>query len=389
MKKNISILGSTGSIGLNSLKIIEKEKSFKIYLLAANKNIKLIINQIKKYRPSVFLINDNKILEKVKRKFKNFNIHLINDINKFNNLKKSDITIAAIPGIAGLKPTIALTKKSKKIIIANKESVICGWNLIKNSALRNKTKIVPVDSEHFSIMNLLKNEKIESVKKVYLTASGGPFLNYKISKLKKVQPKQATKHPKWKMGKKISIDSATLMNKMLELIEAQKLFSIHSKKIEIIIHPECLVHAIVEFNNGICKLIYHETTMIIPLANAILDKEFKIENYYNKKKQNKKSTIFKNFLFQKVDKNRFPIIRLKDRLNEHNSSPIIINAVNEILVDQYLKKKIAFTSFYDYFLKVLNDSNYKKYAIKEPKNITEIMKIDLWSRQKIKEKLKI
>ena len=123
--------------------------------------------------------------------------------------------------------------------------------------------------------------------------------------------------------------------------------------------------------------------------NAILDKEFKIENYYNKKKQNKKSAIFKNFLFQKVDKNRFPIIRLKDRLNEYNSSPIIINAVNEILVDQYLKKKIAFTSFYDYFLKVLNDSNYKKYAIKEPKNITEIMKIDLWSRQKIKEKLKI
>ena len=141
MKKNISILGSTGSIGLNSLKIIEKEKNFKIYLLAANKNIKLIMNQINKYRPSVFLINDNKILEKVKRKFKNNNIHLINDINKFNNLKKSDITIAAIPGIAGLKPTIALTKKSKKIIIANKESVICGWNLIKSSALRNKTKI--------------------------------------------------------------------------------------------------------------------------------------------------------------------------------------------------------------------------------------------------------
>ena len=389
MNKIISILGSTGSIGLNSLKIIEKEKNFKIYLLAANKNIKLIIQQIKKYKPNVFVINNNRILEKVKKKFKHNKVKLINDINNFNKLKKSDITIAAIPGIAGLQPTIALTKKSRKMIIANKESVICGWNLIQKCARTYNTKIIPVDSEHFSIMNLLENENVNNVRKVYLTASGGPFLNYKIPKLKNVKPNQATKHPKWKMGKKISVDSATLMNKMLELVEAQKLFSLNKKKIEIIIHPECLVHAIVEFNNGICKLIYHDTTMIIPLANAILGKNFKTENYFKTKKSNKNPIILKNFEFKKVDKKRFPIIKLKKRLNEYNSSPIIINAVNEILVDQYLKKKIGFTSFYNCFLKVLNDRNYKKYAIKEPKNIGEIMKIDLWSRQKIKEKLKL
>ena len=389
MKNYISILGSTGSIGLTVFKIIKKKRSFFVVnILAANKNYQLICKQIEKFKPKIFLINDYQTFLKVKKKYRNKNIKIINKFESKNSrLPKSDITIAAIPGIAGLQPTIDLIKNSKKILIANKESIICGWNLIKKTAAKTKTKIIPVDSEHFSIMKLLENSKMQEVKKIYLTASGGPFLNYKFENLKKVKPSQAVKHPKWKMGKKISVDSSNLMNKILEVIEANKLFSINQKKIEIVIHPESLVHAIVEFNNGLYKFIYHETTMLIPLANAIFDKDLNIDSLLKSKKNNKNTFFFKGLSFLKVDKKRFPIINLKRRLNEHYSSPIIINAVNEILVDQYIHKRIPFTSFYKYILKVLNDRNYNKYAIKEPKSISQILQIDEWSRRVIYKKI--
>ena len=389
MKKNISILGSTGSIGLNVLKIVNKKKFFfNINVLAANKNYKLICDQIIKFKPKVFIINNHQVYLKVKKRFNKKNVKILNKLeNQKNYFKKSDITIAAIPGIAGLKPTIALIKKSKKILIANKESIICGWNLIKRMAFKNNTKIIPIDSEHFSIMKLLENQKIKDIKKIYLTASGGPFLNYKIKKLKKVNPQQAIKHPRWKMGKKISIDSATLMNKMLEVIEAHKLFSIDLKKIDIVIHPESLVHAIIEFKNGLYKFIYHETTMLIPLVNAIFDGDVDITDYLKLKTNSTSSIFFKNLNFLKVEKKRFPIIKLKNRINEHISTPIIINAANEILVDQYLKEKISFNTFYKYLSQVLNDRNYRKYAIKEPKNINQIFQVDKWSRNTVYKKI--
>ena len=380
MKKKISILGSTGSIGLNSLKIISKSKNkFTINILAANKNYKLICEQIIQFKPKIFFINDKKTYIKVKDKFKKRKIIIINDLENKKFILKSDITISAIPGIAGLKPTIELTKTSKKILIANKESIISGWELIKQAAINYNTKIIPIDSEHFSILKLLENHKIEDVKKIYLTASGGPFLNYKISKMKNIKPQQAIKHPKWKMGKKISIDSATLMNKMFEVIEAHKLFSIDLKNIEIVIHPQSLVHAIVELKNGLYKFIYHHPTMIIPIANAIFEDSFIFDKYMKSSKNNYKKT-FENLNFLEVNKKKYPIINLKKRMNQHNSTPTIINAVNEILVDQFLKKKIAFTSFYTYFLNVLDDRNYKKYAIRLPKNIKEILEIDQWAR---------
>ena len=389
MKKKVSILGSTGSIGKNSLKVLNKKKKlFDIHILAANKNYKLICKQINQFKPDIFVINDSNVLEKVKKKFRKNKVQIIKEIDITKSyFKKSDITIAAIPGVAGLKPTVELTKKSKKLIIANKESIICGWNLIKKVATKFNTKITPVDSEHFSIMKLLENQKINNVKKIYLTASGGPFLNLKINKLKNVKPHEAIKHPKWKMGKKISIDSATLMNKILEVIEAHKLFAVDINKFEIVIHPQSLIHAIVEFNNGLYKFIYHETSMMIPLANAIFDDEINIDNFFTSKQNSKKSIFFKSLNFLKVDKKRFPIINLKRRLNEHYSSPIIINAVNEILVDQYIHKKIPFTSFYKYILKVLNDRNYNKYAIKEPKSISQILQIDQWARKVIIKKI--
>ncbi len=287
MKKTISILGSTGSIGLNSLKIIDKKKNnFKINLLSANKNFKLISKQIKKYRPSIFIINDQEIYKKIFKKFKNSKIKISNNFNLKKIVKKSDITISAIPGIAGLEPTINMLKKSKKLLIANKESIICGWDLIKKAATKNKTEIIPIDSEHFSILNLIKSHNFNEIKKIYITASGGPFLNYTKNQLIKIKPSDAIKHPKWKMGKKISVDSATLMNKIFEIIEAQKLFNIPNSRLDILIHPDSLVHAIIEFKNGLVKFMYHETSMIIPLANAIFEGNIDIENFYkNKKKQ--------------------------------------------------------------------------------------------------------
>ena len=390
MSKNFSILGSTGSIGFNSLKILRRKKNlFKINVLAANKNYNKICSQINEFNPNIFIINDEKVLKKVKKKFQKKKIKIIgiNDLNKVNFLK-SDITIAAIPGIAGLEPTLKMIKKSRKILIANKESIICGWELIKKTSIKSKTKIIPVDSEHFSIMKLLENQNLKDVKKIYLTASGGPFLNYKISQLRNVKPSEAIKHPRWKMGKKISIDSASLMNKLLELIEAQKLFSIDPKKIEIVIHPESLVHAIIELSNGLYKFIYHETTMLIPIINAVFDGDVKINEFIKPKKKYKNSLFFKNLNFLNVDPKKFPLINLKNRLNEHHSTPIIINAVNEILVDQYLKKKIPFNSFFSYLLMVLNDSNYKKYAIMIPKNIEQIFLIDNWSRKATLTKIK-
>ena len=195
-------------------------------------------------------------------------------------------------------PTLKMAKLSKKILLANKESVICGWNLISSVSKKNKTKIIPVDSEHFSILELIKDIDINEIKKVYLTASGGPFLNYSIKKLKKVKPIDAINHPKWKMGKKISIDSSTLMNKILELIEANKLFKIPIEKLDILLHPDSLVHAVVQFQNGLTKIIYHETSMKIPLANAIFDNKINIDFFSNKKKYYKQN--FKRILFLKV-----------------------------------------------------------------------------------------
>ena len=385
MKKTISILGSTGSIGLSVFNIINKKKNyFNIYLLAANKNFSLICAQIIKYKPKIFVISNQNVYKKAKAKFENNKVKILNNFNEKIN-KKSDITITAIPGIAGLKPTITMIKVSKKMLIANKESIICGWDLLKREAFKNKTQIIPVDSEHFSIFKLLENHSLKEVQKIYITASGGPFLNYKHYQLKKIKPKDALKHPKWKMGKKISVDSSTLMNKIFELAEAQKLFNLPKNKLDILIHPESLVHAIIQFKNGLTKFIYHETSMIIPLANAIFETGLDIEKFYDSNKN--KNKIIKDLKFEKVNSKIFVLINLKDKINEFPSSSIIINASNEILVDQFLRKKIPFLAISKTIMNILNDRNYKKYAIRKPKNIKEIIEIDDWARKNAKKNI--
>ena len=387
MKNNFSILGSTGSIGLTTLNLISKKKSYKINLLSANKNYEKIIYQIRKFKPNYFLINDPYIYLKIKKKLKKNKTIILNSLKNIK-IKKSQVTISAIPGIAGLKPTISLIKFSKKLVIANKESIICGWELIRKEARKFKTVIVPADSEHFSIMELIKNHKQNEIKKIYLTASGGPFLNFKKKKLKKVKPSDALKHPKWKMGKKISVDSATLMNKILELIEAQKLFNLPENKIEIIIHPESLIHAIIVLKNGLSKFIYHNTTMKIPLANAIFNENLEIDNFLSKKELKRINNSINNLSFQKVNQQIFPIIKLKQRANEFPSTSIIMNAVNEVLVDYFLQKKIPFLTIFKIIQTIMNDRNYKKYAIRRAKNINQIHEIDHWAREKTLKKIR-
>jgi len=378
MKKKIAILGSTGSIGSTTLNIIKKTKLFDVTLLLVNNNIYKTIEQINKFKPKIVVIIDKKSFLIIKKRNKNKKIIILNSLENINKyLKKVDITVSAIPGIAGLKPTVQFVKLSKKILIANKEAVVCGWNLIKSNSKKYKTELVSIDSEHFSIQELTKNYSNEDIDKIYITASGGPFLNFNINKFKNIKPKAALKHPKWKMGSKISIDSATLMNKVLEIIEAIRLFPFSFEKYEVIIHPQSLVHAIVKFNNGITKFLYHETDMSVPIANALFN--FKL----NLKKSNLlkiKNNSIQNLEFIPIDKKRFPAINLVSKKNMTKSAPIILNAANEIFVDQFLKSKISFNSIYTHLLLVLKDKNYIKYAKMQSNNLKAIYKIDKWAR---------
>ena len=382
MKKSICILGSTGSIGKSSISLISKNKKvFSIDLLMANSNYKLISEQIKKYQPKYFIINNYKIYLKIKNKFRKTKIKILNNINDVRLQKKSDIVISSISGIAGLKPTLHMIKFTKKILLANKESIICGWNLISRELKKNKTKVIPVDSEHFSLKLLLDNNQDE-IEKIYITASGGPFLN---SKKKKISVNDAINHPRWSMGKKISVDSATMVNKVLELQEARLLFSKYKNKLDIIIHPESFIHAIIIFKNGLSKMLYHYPDMKIPLANAIFEKKTNLKNILKLKNSDYFSN--KKFHFLKTNNKNFPAIKFVNLIDKFPSSSIILNAGNEILVDLFLKKIIQFNSIIKYLSSLLRDKNYKKYAIKKPKNINEILIIDSWARERVLKKI--
>ena len=390
MKKKIAILGSTGSIGESTVKILNNnKKNIKIDLLSTNKNVKKIYNQAKKFNVKKIVVHNHETFKKYKFFFKKKKIKIyqnVVDYLKDNKKTRFDYTMSSISGLEGLIPTLEIIKVTNSIAIANKESIICGWSLIKKELKKYKTNFIPVDSEHFSILKLINHENKLDIKKIFITASGGPFLNHNLSKLKNIKPREALKHPKWRMGKKISIDSATLMNKVFEIVEAQKLFSIPDKKIDILIHPNSLVHAIIYFKNGLVKFLYHETSMIIPLANAIFDGKLNIECFY-KSAKNSKSKIAESLIFKNVDKKKFPLIKLKNEISKYPSTPIIINAANEVLVNEFLKNKIPYMDINRQILSILNDSNYRKYAIKKPKTLKEILKIDSWAKSTIKNKI--
>ena len=281
-EKKIVILGSTSSIGKSLLEIIKKDKkNFKIELLTANTNYKDLINQAKKFNVKNIIITDPNSFKKTKIICKNKKINIFQNFESLKKIlpKKVDYVMSAISGIGGLLPTYKIINRTKLIAIANKEAIVCGWPLIKKELKKNKTKFIPVDSEHFSIFSLLDDKKKNDIEKIYITALVDHLLIYLKNQFKKIKLKDALKHPNWRMGKKITIDSATLMNKVFEVIEAKNIFDIGYDKISILTHPKSYVHTIIKFKNGLSKFLIHEPDMTIPIYNSIyFEKNKNIKN---------------------------------------------------------------------------------------------------------------
>ena len=380
-KKKIAILGSTGSIGMTTLEVLKKEKfKFSFELLTANNNYKKLIQQAKKFKPKNVLIKNTAFRDIVKKSLSKEKIKVFSgDVSILKIIKyKLDYTMSAIVGIAGLQPTLDAIKISRNVALANKETIICGWDLLAKQLKKYKTNILPVDSEHFSIMELTKGLKDNDLEEIIITASGGPLLNFSKNKLNKVKPEQAIKHPTWKMGKKISVDSANLMNKVFEVLEANKIFKFNKKKYKIIIHPQSYVHSIIRFKNGLIKMILHNTDMKIPISNTIFGQRNHLTNI-----KNIDVDVLNKLSFQNVDKKKFPSLDLISKcLKSGILAPTILNASNEVLVDLFLSKKIKFTDIVKNLSKIFRDKDFKKYARRNKMSLNDIKIADNWARLK-------
>ena len=378
MKKKIGIIGSTGSIGSSLLNVIKKS-DFDIIFLSAKNNYKKLFKQAQIFNVKNLIITHSDSYQKAIKINKNKKIRLFNNFN-FNKIikKKLDYVMSSISGLDGLRPTFDIIKHTKKIAIANKESIICAWPLLKKELAKHKTNFVPVDSEHFSLWNEIKDVNPDHIKKIYLTASGGPLLNHKINFFKKVDISTILKHPTWKMGKKISVDSATMMNKCYEIIEAKNIFNLNYNKIDILIQPDSYVHAIVHYNNGFAKIILHNTTMEIPIFNSI---------YPNDKKYFKSNKIdfnkLNNLRLQDISSSRYPITNILKLLpNKHSLFETVVTSVNDEIVNEFLDKKITFNDISKKVIKIIKSQKLQKYKLIYPLKIQEIL--DLNSEIKLK-----
>jgi len=381
MKKKIAIFGSTGSIGQTTCEIIKKnKKNFKVVLLSTNNNVNKIYKQALLLDVKNLIIKNKLKYFKHQSKFQKKKIKVFfndSDLNKIIK-KKIDYTMCSVSGLAGLKSTLKAIEFSKAVGIANKESIVCAWNLISKKLKKYNTKFIPIDSEHYSIWTLLQNTKINSVNEIIITASGGPFLNTPTSQLSKIKLSQALNHPVWSMGKKISIDSSTMMNKIFEIIEAQKIFNLDVKKFKILIHPKSYIHSIVKFNNGIIKILAHDTDMKIPIINSIYSNKKIIKTKINLKNLN-------NLKLSKPDTNKFPAIKLLKYLNNNNSMfETILTSANDQLVEFFMQNKIKYLDIYKYLNKIINLREFKPYFKKKPKNINQIIKLSTYVKLKTK-----
>lgn len=394
--KQLTILGSTGSVGLNVLSIVQNNpKLFSIIALAAKKNVYRMIKQCKLFRPKYVAMFDKKAAKKLNeelKKIKLFDIEVLSEeknICKLSELKEVNLVVAAISGSVGLMPTLSAIKKGKTILLANKESLIVCGSLFMQQAKINNARILPIDSEHNAIFQSLPisiqknlvsaNLKKNGIDSIILTGSGGPLKNIKISNLKKVTPEQACKHPNWSMGSKISIDSATMMNKGLEYIEASWLFNAKNTKIEIIIHPQSIIHSMVRYIDGNIIAQLGVPNMKIPISYAM--------SWPNRIKSDVTHLDFTNLkklTFFEPDFKRYPCLKLAiDAYKSGQVSTIALNAANEIAVSAFLNKKIFFTDIAKINTLVLNNCNYK-----EPKNIESIILIDKEVRYSTKQLIK-
>ena len=374
MKKKIVILGSTGSIGSLTFNLIKNDKkNFEIKLLSTNKSYKKVFNQAKLLNVKDVIISDLDSFHRAKKIYKNHNIRFHNKFSIINKIfKKKTIyySMVSIVGLDGLSPSLDLIKYSQNIAIINKESLICGWNLIYKKLNKYRTNFFPIDSEHFSIFSLLENKRYNVIDKVFITASGGPFLNYNKRKMSKINISQAIKHPNWNMGKKISIDSSTMMNKLFEVIEAKKIFNLNYNQVKVLIHPKSYIHAIVRFHNGLTKILIHQSDMKIPIHNSIY--------FFDNKKLNSKELnlqILNNPNFQKIDYRKFPLMKLLNLLPKSDSLfETVLVTVNDYFVSLYLNSKLSYIKLIKFINFYSRLSKFKKFKSYTPKNIQDIYK---------------
>ena len=355
--QKVVLLGSTGSVGKSSLEVIEQNKEkYEIACLVALSNDELIKTQAKRHKKAKIYI------EKPRNKLSSKKLINKNDLLKLISSNNVDTVIAAISGSDGLELIHHSITSGKKVLIANKEPLVMAGEFLVSEAIKHGAQIIPIDSEHCSIHQSIQGKKENSISKITLTCSGGPFYKLPKSKFKNISLKQALKHPIWKMGHKITIDSSTLMNKALEIIEAKYLFNEDPNKIEAIIHPEGLIHSLVEFCDGTILASMALPDMKIPISYGLGFPDI-IENGVNKINLQK----LKNLSFQSIDSHKFPSIDFAYFALDHEKGmPIILNAANEVAVELFLKKKISFLNIYKLISTTLN------YAVKSNMNLTSV-----------------
>lgn len=377
--KKICILGSTGSIGTQSLAVMRENKNdFEVCGLAAGHNIQLLEEQILEFNPRYVYIKSKEDAKSLSAKYDKQNVYFgENGIEELLDNCQCDTVINALVGIKGLVPTLKAIENGMDIALANKETLVVGGSLVMDKARKKGVKIYPVDSEHSAIFQSLQGNDRKSVKKVILTASGGPFRNFTIEQLKRVTAKDALNHPNWIMGKKITVDSATLMNKGLEVIEAKWLFDLNDDQIEVVVHPQSILHSAVEYEDGAIIGQMGKPDMKLPIAYALT---------YPKRKKLKNTQMSRlweigSMTFESVDMSRFPCVRLAlEAMKKGGSFPVVLNSANEVLVDEFLKGTISFLDISKYVEKALYTHDYK-----EELSLDEILELDEKTRQKVYE----
>lgn len=351
--KKVVILGSTGTIGVNTLNVIRRNREkFSVYAISADRNIDLIIKQIEEFKPKFVVINNDNAHRSLKDNFSHNDVEILkgNDgIKTVLQTKEADIVVSAISGISGVYPTYEAVKTGKIVALANKESLVSAGDIIIREVKKNKTKILPVDSEHSAIFQLLNGKKNKEVKKIILPASGGPFLDTPLSDFKKIKLSDALKHPVWNMGKKITIDSATLANKGLEVIEAHYLFNIPFDKIDVLIHRQCIVHGMVEFMDGTIISHMGKPDMKLPISYALL---YPQRDYYY---QGLSLTDLSKLTFEPVSNDKFPFLKLAYEVGiKKMSYPAVFNSADDRAVNHFLNGHITFKEIYEVVYEAVN-----------------------------------
>lgn len=383
-KEKVVILGSTGSIGRQTIDVLLKTKDKEIYGLACNKNIDCLYEQVKKLKPKIVAIYDEEKSKIFEEKIKKQNIRLkilkgIDGLCEICSMKEVDLVVVSVVGMIGIKPTVASIKSRKKIALANKETLVCAGDYIMNLAKKYKVDIRPIDSEHSAILQCLQGEKYSSIKKLIITASGGPFYGKNKKELKNVKVSDALKHPTWHMGRKITIDSSTLVNKALEIIEAHFLFNIKPSNIEVLVQRQSLIHSMVLFNDGVVKAQLGVPSMRVPISYAIYG-----DNRYDIKEKSIDFSKLKSITIDTVDTKTFEAINIAYMvLNKGGLYPCVFNALDEVCVEEFLNGNIKYLDIIEYIKKGIKE--FKKSNLNKVKyTINDIDKVYKFAKTFVK-----